>query len=823
MLNKRIGLSEFFNKAKDGLLFCSGLETFDKLFKNEFFLFNAFIADHAYRQELNLYIGMHGRDVVDEAVVPVLYPRMIDALINCAVHLPPDDELIKNHIFIKDKKSYIYEYYENKHTLKTSVTDGSRRRHFPSISDFLKDYYIADKDCYSNRKRHANLDVYNKFCSEDLKREATPFFFKQKIVVVCKKRTFFDQIQALGMRHQIPVGELRSGRLEISDKNLPIDPLIIIASDYEQARNYMLNYKDKYEFVYLLIAGENRMSKIKALVINDNANKLFNRFCLMGNQLVSTERFMKLWHWSKSEELTLMGRYNIEIRLNIIPGCESLLSATNKLYDHFKELSEDYDLYNIVKESKYLLRCILNDKLNNRVGIESLLEQKKEEMQQALLAENYDMEDAEDIVNLLIENLKQIFEETKECPEIWSSFIQDPTLYNATVVNNQELEVWEQASVDKGFPNMKIIKLLDFKRLTRRNSYAGNFLFPFLPSANHLYWLMDQHLDKKNTIDLLLYPPEASIFRFYQKLFRKNERVNSGQKSKDLFPGIDFTLQEHDDNDIFSKFEDAHLENYYDDNFNEVASTEYSGYVIEVIDKDKQTVRMECSQRLLKRSADGIVSANVVELEENDIVILYNNVGQTVFRNTLFEESDTFRKVDVYSELWKQRLFEYLSKSTVKKDLIEDNYDQDIDMELLKELALQIGIRPEYIKNSWLQEGSQIVFPQKNKLFRLIEILQRQGYLSIDEASEIRYYRSFYNGICISMGLNLSIELQSILLNNPDDLSEFISQNVIDQKDDYPLLYKIDPILIKVFLALNFQEYTFIRFIDQQEGNDEAE
>lgn len=817
MSKKRNALFELKQKAYNDLAQFRDLHSGEQVLSPMFSGINSFIAKEAYQNGENLYIGMKGKDSPNEVILAIIYPLLIQALKDSPHnYTPPLQYLLFNSVFVKNRTSYIYEKYQGKDSLKSWVKGGYRYHHLKDLSEITEHYLVANEESYSDRKCHKNLDKYDKFCIEELQLYRSPCFFKRKIMVVCNKKGLIEQIQKSGMWHQIPLGNLIASRYWTEATNIPIDPLVIMASNYEEAREYMISKKDEYEFEYLLITGDTKASKAKTLVVNDHANGLFKQFCMIGNQM-SSSRHIKLWHWNKAEELNLMGKHQIEILYNVIPGCEALVQSTNALYSYFQDLYEEYYLSIISNDARFALRNMLNDRLKTKISEDTFFEYEREKMQKTLLADNFELEDAIDIVDSVIEKLKNIKERLDECQDIWSVLHDKWHYYDAIVVPNSDIEEWENKAIEKGFSDLRLIAFSEFKKLIKADSADRTYLMPYLPYARQLHWLFDQFTDNKIKLDLLLYPPETSIFKSYKRAYDSIERNSTGKKHTDFFSDSSFSYTDYEEElDLIGRFEEAHLESYFDDGATQTSNTEHSGFVIEVMDQDQQMIPKDCPQRVLKQTEEGIISAYVNDLEEGDKILLYNNVGQDALRRVLMRESDRYSKVGEFSRLWKQKLLAYLSKKSDFLLALEGEDEKQIDVGLLREFALKLGVKAEYIQNNWLSQKSKLLFAQKSKMEALLKALQNNGYLSIDEASEIRSSRAFYTGISISIGLNLSSELQSIMLQNPDNLEEFIEQNVRDNRIQFPLLNKIDASVIQVFLKHNFSEYTFIKIVDRE-------
>lgn len=790
--------------------------------KDDFVPINAYLADKASQENKNIYISTSNKESARLLTLPILYPAACRLLLeNSEIYGPSLEDVKVGHIFISGGVCMSYVFFEGKHSLVTKVKAGYKYRHFTDAEKIFRSFFLADAKFYSDRKCHKALSDYRAFYAK-LSGTATipPSLFAKKMVVVCQKADLYKQFRDLSLFHSLPMAGITKNHSEVTDETLPLDPMVLIASDYELARDYMLAHCGDTIFDYLLLTGDNKIGRLKALVKNDCANGLFARFCLVGNHAIPKDNSMLLWHWTNREEKNLSGKHSLDFIPDPVDGCESLVEASRDFYSCLKGMYEDLGAQEHFSEIRHCFHRILYDKLDSVVDFDSELgEPLKNQVEKAMLADNYDREDFSDDLDALISLLGKVHSVKRESPTIWDKLVGFGALKLTLITHNSQGQRWEDQLVSMGLDNIRVIPYKYFKRELLCRDVSDNYYLGFLPNHSQTEWLYAQVLNRKVTIHLALYPPEISIFQTQLRKIRKWEYRSNGPKDLSIFPDLDLETPEREAaEDIIGRFEDNYAEATTEEGRSLSDGRGYTIYSLEVQDSNGAK-RTEYSPMKVLRIDDGALElVPVSDLEQGDVIMLYRNRSRDSLYDILSQESDQFARVNAFSKLWKRRLKEYLD-FTVKK--AGDDDDVMIDSEKLQKISASIGINPESIYKRWILRPDAIRFPLKNKLDRVLAFLRNEGLLEPDDVNDIQSARSFFMGVMISLGQNLSSEVQSVMLGQEGSLGDFIARFVVDNEREYPLLSRFDEEAVTSIVRHNYEEFTFVQLVEPEEEDGE--
>ncbi|MDD2230393.1 MAG: hypothetical protein PHT37_07350 [Candidatus Cloacimonetes bacterium] len=824
MNEKRKDIYSLIPMAEVALEEYKDIPGYSGVYESDFHLINSLITQKAFEEGKNIYIGTNSQNSPQNITLAILMPAAYTLLAKSSMLHMPEVETLKSHyIFIREGISYYYKYNCNNFTLGSKVKGGDRLTHYKDISEVLLTHFVADKKYYSDQKCHKALDRYKEFYqSLTMGSEQPPSFFKKKIVVICNKGEFFSQLNNLNLNHCIPFGSIVASDKECVKETLPIDPIVLVASDYELARTYMLKHMENCEYEYLVVSGDTRISKLKSLVKNDCGNGLFRRYCLIGNQAIQQDNSMLLWHWTRNEESRLLGKCKMEIEMKALAGCDELTNACIEYYGFRKDLRGEYDSLEHFGAAHKLFFSILGDKLNVLEDIDEQLEAARIDITRSMLSDNYEKEDVEQDIIQIINQIYLIYKLKKECPTVWSGFSGLGYERINLVVENDDIEIWRENIEKQGISNILLISHKDFRREIERSRHTEKYYFIHLIKDKLINWLHSQVINREVCITMLLYPPEISILKSRIEKLQRWERQNTGTKDKTLFPELDLHRDDQGYiDDPIGRFEDKFYE-VSDDLFASSARYEiYDSYSIRASGDDGNIQNLSCPQKVLRKDDDDISLVSVTDLEAGDTIVLYTNTSRDYLYKILSDESERFAQVEIFSMLWKQKLREYLELTVFEPDDIEAFTKPTYNEERLKTLSLYTGLRSEYLLHNWVSANAKVRFPQKSKLEKLTKFLNEQGFLSSSEVADISSHRDFFTGVMISLGHNLSTEAQAIILNKSTDYDQFIGQYVCDNTEDYPLLSKLDVQAIKSILKHNFIEWKFIQLVEQGEQDEE--
>jgi len=817
---------DLIGMARDALDHYKNCIGFERLYTtDDFSLVSSYIALRALTKGKNIYICTGTKDSTRDLTLPVLYPVACMLLQDeSAAYTPSFDKVKMKSTFIADGVCWKYKFMSGKDSLASKVKGGWKYHHFSNPGDILESHFVADLKYYSDSKCHKVLGDYIAFYAAMVQDKIQPpSFFSKKVVVVTNKSYLFEQLRDLSLIHCFPIAGITANHDDLTGESLAIDPMILVASDYGLAREYMLKYQGETQFEYLIMSGETKISKLKSQVKNDCANGLFSRYCMIGNQVIAKDNSMFLWHWDRREEKYLRGKHGLEISMDPITRCEPLIEAANDYYQCLNTVFEEFGTSEHFGKTKLYLRRILSDKLGMIGDFDTELgDLVTDEVSKSLLSDNYELCEFDACLELLVDKLRTVYKTRLECPSLLEKLAELSLPILPLVVHKHQASLWKVALEQLNLVNVKLLTYKEFKsEITSR--YARQlYVFVFLPNYEQTAWLSGLILDRKISLRMILYPPETSIMKSQLRKIRKWEGVNSGPKDKTLFPEIDIEagVREASD-DIIGRFEDQFPDTGEDHGVTGYDNHAYASYTIEVLGRDDVPVRLSCPQKIIKIDDTGIELIPVAELEEGEQIMLYANKSRESLYSILSEESEKFARVNSDSRLWKRRLREYVRYTIVNEEDFGFGNGVAIDRALLQKVALYIGVNAEYVLKHWITKQDAIMFPMKSKFELMLKFLRENDLLIPDEIDRIRSSRSFFVGVMISLGQNLSSEAQSTMLNKGDCLEEYVDRYVSGNTSEYPILSRFDAGAVSSIIRYNFQEYKFLKIIEQGVDTDE--
>jgi len=776
---------------------------------------NGYIALKAVEENRNIYLGLSSQQSVSNVTLPILLPISLYYLVRQKnTELPPLNVLAKSHVFFRDSVCYEYVEQDGQPALMSSIKNGVRKTPIRN-PNWLDSHLVIERRFYSDRKCHKNLMDYIDYY-QCVNGSNPPSFHRKKILVVGTKINIKNGFKDTGFINYIPMAELVSKKSELAYKGLPLDPLIVLASDYEAARQYMISHIDCNEFVYVMVVGENRISSLRSQVKNDYSNGLFKQYCLIGSQTIKKDNSLLLWHWESKEEALLRGKVGAKINYINIDNKGELDSISSTFYDILNESMEEFGSLELVERAKQALYRILSDKINRNYAVNESLSTFPSDSEKILLSEGYDADDIHSYISTLHETLCSINRAKIDCMSVWEWLSVNIDRPITLVLPKTFISDWIEACP---VPLMGKIDFISFKEFYKRidqRMHEISFYFPYRLNKKRLAKINAILSELPFEVNMLLYGPEIKVMKYFETLLKKIESQNRGPKDDSLFPYLNLDIPyESQAIDPISKFDSMEFDS---EAFNSLSSDERTGYdtlTIEVETEDGTTETCTCPHKVIKVDGDLRSLALATELEPKDEVLIYENKERDYLYQILSSESAMFKTVESYSHLWKDRLRKLI-------DYRRDDQGRELlDTIRLRNFALNIGVNSDYILKNWLNERSSVRFPQKSKLIRLVEYLESEEYLTKEESDKIYENRRRFMGVMISLGHNLSAETQLILLSQNIDLYEQIQENVIDNDSEYPILSKLDIESVKSIIKHNYTQKKFVRVVVEGEEDED--
>ena len=803
---------------------CTGSK--DLLLKDSFGSVNGLTAQRAYNEGKNLYLGVSGKDSAQAVVLPVLYPAACRLLLESLPDfMPPFDEIKHKSVFISEGIVWRYRFIEGKHAMIRRIRSGTKARFFKDPNLLPTSHFISDASIDPESNFSRTLEAFQEFYVLLTGYDThAPSFFPRKIMVICNKTELFNHLRILNLYHCFPMAGITSKQTEYINGTLPIDPLIMVASNYEAAREYILSHRGQFTIDYLIANGEDKVGRIRSQIKNDCANGIFSRYCLIGSQVILNDNNMALWHWDKKEEMKLRDMLELELVMEPTEDCIPLTEAVNDFYQCLSDINDEYGSTELFSEIKLDLYKILSDKLNEFGDFyQDLGNASREKTEKSLLSDNFDEEDFQEDLDRILNSLMAVHQAKMACPDYLDMLVCKISPAIPLVVRNSRLQTWKDGTLSKLSSQYQIIAYKDFIKEMAYPRPRSEYVFTFLPTLQQMVSMTNMMTKKKVSARMVLYPPELSILRSRLKKIRDWNRGNEGPKDATIFPNLNFSpIARETSEDLIERFEGQYSEDTVDLDMGGYLSYGTATCLIEAIDQKGSSVVISTPHKVLRSFDDDLELVLVTELETGDNILVYDNKSRESLYSILSEESEKFAKVNSYSLLWKRRLWEYVSVFTPSDENTAGNDERFLDPELLRKLSYRLGPSQDYIYNHWIKRGSSVYYPQKKMLDRVLAFLREHNLLSPDERDRIKSSRSFFVGVLISLGQNLSSETQQILLNKEDDLNGYIKRHVVDNSSRYPILSRFDADVIRSIIHHNYCHYTFVAIKDQEEHSDEA-
>lgn len=794
---------------------------------------SAVVANQALSQGKNLYLGLINKDSQQQSLLSILYTTACRLLLTSDRDYLPPIEKGEHKFFIDDKHIWRYRLEGKNHLkVRSEKKGGTRTRNISDINTIHKRLFVCHGDSEPEFKYLKRLKDYKEFYSSLTGAEIhPPSFFQKKIMVVCNKSDLIQRLKDVELRHCFPILNLNSNNFNGSNGSLPIDPLIIIASDYEAAREYYLTNKDKWDIEYLIMSTDSSVRTYRSQVKNDWASKYFANCCLIGTDIIQDDNLLSLWHWNRNEEGRIGGLHELDWVMEPLGEEEQLTQAIANFNVHLRMLEDDFGSYEHFKMLRYTLYDILGDKIGRIDDFDVRFDKALEEVSKNLLSDYNEKEDFEDDLDKAIELLRSILDAKNNCGDYLE--LLETKHYNnmPIVVHSRSLEYWKNEFRERYGHDDNIITFWQFYGAIQKNDYASGFVFVNRLTNKQIDRLSMLLTQREITLRMCLYAYESDELRLRLRSKRKYNYSTEGPKDSTLFPQFDFDIRRRESvDDTIERFylQDLNHEDGLDraDDYDNVNTS----YNIKVINSEGKEDTVRTSLNVLKEHDGHWNIAALTELGEGDIIMIYSNKSRQSLFETLTKGHDVYSRINECSDKWKKAFIQSVVNAAYSDSSATDAEDSSTGnnegnptqlIAKIREIERLFGKGFSNIYKQWISPKSQILFPALKNLERLLYFLIENEVISKEEAKEIKDARSAYMGISISLGHNLSSEAQDIILQNAEDLQEYINLQVVGNGSQYPVLSQFSAINIKQFLESNFDQYVFQRIVEEEEDDEE--
>ena len=621
-------------------------------------------------------------------------------------------------------------------------------QYFPSKEQIRK-YIITSADL-KNQRVKTKFKFYKSFFNQVIKDELDylPSKFKYKSVIITDKK-IVDEIKKYEINGErthkaFPFQYItKTGK---TTDNIPIDPMIYIANDYETARNHILDKGIKIRNVAII--GANKYREHHLEISEDLNNNRFENCLLIGNSDISENAIPNLckWNWTLPEldYFNYFETYPIE---KVVVINEQFSQSLNDFNLTVTGIETEYgiNLKGLYKFVRTLLPITLTSKESRLTSqIENTLayfEKEGHDLAESAFYEidEYDYEDS-------WENILTKFKALSNCKRGECSKFQKVKEFQKIdylVVPKDYIEIWKEETKQRAFRN--VISFKEFEALDKSNKtivFLGFYGYAHLKSM----------LYSTNKIHNILYPSEKEHFDNCYNRFKKeiyNELKKSNRKT---ISEISFneTEQTEDVSELIQRL----FEQSEGVKTNLDFASNYESHLTYFLtfEDDSESLELDENKAVLLNINGKEREEKVKNLKVADCIRVYDNSSkETLYQIALDADTESkFQDIERYSIFWKKKLIEYGSRFGTTEEFLQDLNEQSI------------SITSDATLRSWANVDSRVKFPQSRKDLVVIKKLTN---IEDCDFKEILNHRQAYNSIMIALGRDLS-----------DEISDFIKQ-----------------------------------------------
>ncbi len=751
---------------------------FESILDNDFDIINAnFINKTLNQNEYNLFI----QTVLSENRRSYYFPVIIAVAASLFFKNYCDDKTEYNigDILQKDGIRYIInaiypEYYEVISFHKRGVKKTTRIYK----TENLKKYIITTADL-SNRRVNTRFDNYKAFFNNLFEVDYFPSKFSYKSVIILEKKSFLDELKyhsQIDFKKSIPFQWIgRNGINKIESEYIPIEPMIYLTSDYETFQDHISNKIENLDSVIFI--GKNKYESNIAKIKKDIRRSIIPKAIFIGDEEIKDVNNLLKWKWTYAEicflNNTILHENNI---IEVTADC--LIESVSDFKNFIKGIETEFniDCKSIIYFTRYIYSIIMigfRTRLDNHLNfVENILKEKTE----TVISENlYSInQNPKQYIEASKEKINEIFRNL-DCSKFINFIIQDKI--DILIVPNRQKNAWnELVELFTHLSNKrtKVLSLNEFMKIQSLFSTTQNVYLLSLFGFNCNFQVVIELLSKTpHKINYIIYSEEKYLLQNELKQTYK-QQLNDYQSTDRIQLGnIHFPNFEEIDS-IHNKIEELYLDfTDYSHNYNYDLSDHvyykvtFETSEIEVLDGNRSVI--------LESNYDNPQKEKVSNLINGDKIRIYENADREKLLSLAIQEDNEGRLEEIffYSRFWKKSLLEFFNNV--------DNvlYNEETLLKDLKQNGAQLKLPT---LTNWLDLNNNNMFPHSIENLRAIQKTIKNAKFD-SEFTRILKCRKLYRGIMISLGHNLSEELNDYIISKKKIKGEFLqkfSDNQID-------------------------------------------
>jgi hypothetical protein len=668
----------------------------------------------------------------------------------------------------KDRRSYRIEEKdvrisaENGYKLSCEYIDKSNKYEGKKISEgtrlipysYFKNNNFIKILCRSYRKY--DFTQLLEFLKKHLDIEEVLADLPYKIAVICCKQELIKDLRNTNWHKAIPYRYLtKDGKKE---DNLPIEPLIYIASDYQTIREHVFDKGKKLEAVIFfdkyngteIISKDIREGQLKKAIFIGEDNLEFRHENLLQ------------WRWSTDEFCYFHLQDFSPAKITpIYVENPQLLDAINKFTIDIEEIEKQYTislsaLKYYAKKSLIVVVKKIDDSQINFLQ-ESFASTCDEVLFNELYAAGVEKKDIDDYSEIFQDSYQNIIKEIQFSNNAKAKKIENFN-FDYLVVSTEHKENWQQETTKN------ILTYSEWKINKDKNKKV---LFLGLYGYSHYQTIKNSFDD----ISILIYADsqEQKAFEFYENKYNSEIEDEYHSNDRKFLSGLSYPAFPRTPIIDFATFDDIEPDNDTAENRRTYQREEI---FLKFIFEDTSSEVLPISRHVLIQQDDILISEKLENIKVGDMVGVYHN-----FNKDKLEEIATPKQKQAISEckacaaLWKTPLIKfYRSKNYYTKErLLADLQSKGADISHINTL------------NKWLDISDNTLFPSKARNIMAISELINDEYLT-KNLPEISKKRKLYRSIMIVLGRDFSDAISQYITNKKrTDLLKSFSEEQIEK------------------------------------------
>jgi hypothetical protein len=645
------------------------------------------------------------------------------------------------------EKNYNFKYSKNIQFNDDDYVFNTRNRRYEqfrnhdNIKNFsyeIEDFFIKINKDNLNRNEINQIVSFYEFIKNHLPSCGIKSISRCRLAIVCNKKEFIDTLKNDPIYKIIPYRYLtKDGN---PNDNLPIEPIIYIASDYQTICDHIFGNREQLEAV-IFFDKYNDSETISKDIREGQLKKCI--FIGIDDLQIENNSVLK-WRWTPEECCHFYPDYFPLAQITpIYVDNINLLDAISNFITNIEKIEQQYTVQ--FSSLKYYARKALYTVIPQIDSLLILKEKFLADCEEILFNELYAVGVEKQLIDDYSKNFQDCYQDIIMQIQFSSNAKAEKLAnlnYDYLIVSSEHKDSWQNK-----LPNKKVWTYAEWKRNEQKNKQV---LFLGLYGYSHYQTLKNSN----DNITILIYrdSQEQKSFEYYQDKYNLELENEYHSPDRKKLTDIDYPIPKKER----IKLEPDTFNNTEKDNdaFKNQRNYQRDEVFLKYIFSDKTFEILPISRHVLIQQGDLLISEKLENVKVGDELRIYQNFN----KDKLEEIATPKQKQDIleckrYAELWKKSLFNfYHSKYYRTEKLLADlqNKGADITLNTL---------------NKWLDMKDKSLFPTKVKNIIAISELLNDDKLK-ENLKEINKKRNLYRSIMIALGRDFSDAISRYMTNN---------------------------------------------------------